>query len=143
MWGSSPSDVFAVGHNGTIIHYDGNVSKIWEEMDSGVNIELEDVWGTGPNNVYACGGYGLLLHYDGSTWERVQLDAYQWFDGIGGTGEDDIYLVAGSYVFHYDGTSWSRLTQMATEHTLYDITCGADGATFACGNEGGIIYKAP
>jgi hypothetical protein len=143
VWGSSPSDVFAVGYNGKIIHYDGNVSKVWEAMDTGLDVELEDVWGTAHNNVYACGGYGLLLHYDGSTWERVQLDAYEWFNAIGGTGEDDIYLVGYDEVFHFDGISWTHLTQMATNHTLHDITCGPDGSTFACGNEGGIIYKAP
>jgi hypothetical protein len=93
--------------------------------------------------VYACGGYGLLLHYDGSTWERIWIDAWQWFNAIGGTGEDDIYLVGSDDVFHFDGTSWVQLVQTAEYQTLYDITCGPDGSTFACGNEGAIIYKAP
>jgi hypothetical protein len=142
VWGSSPSDVFAVGANGIILHYDGNVSKVWEEMDSGVTVELEDVWGTAYNNVYACGGYALL-HYDGDTWERIWLDPYEWLRGIGGTAENDIYLVGNANVFHYDGTSWSRMTQTATYQYLYDVSCGADGSTFACGYEGSIIYKQP
>jgi photosystem II stability/assembly factor-like uncharacterized protein len=143
VWGSSPSDVFAVGNNGVILHYDGNVSKVWEEMDSGVTAYLKDVWGTGPSNVYASGAYGLLLHYDGSTWERVWLDTYQWVYAIGGTGEDDIYVTAYEDVFHYDGVSWRQLVQSATYYTLYGIACAADGSVFAAGGNGTIVYKAP
>ena len=35
VWGASPTDVFAVGENGTILHYDGSS---WESMSSGVSL---------------------------------------------------------------------------------------------------------
>jgi hypothetical protein len=143
VWGSSPTDVFAVGSNGVIIHYDGNVSKVWEHMDSGVTTDFEDVWGTAHDNVYACGLAGTLLHYDGSTWERVWIDVSANLYGIGGTAEDDVYVVSYDDVYHFDGTSWYSMPQTATYQSLYDITCGADGSTFAVGNEGTIVYKQP
>ncbi|MFH1313404.1 MAG: hypothetical protein ABIJ00_09290 [Candidatus Eisenbacteria bacterium] len=143
VWGSSPADVFAVGYGGALLHYDGNVSKIWEETDLGMPYDLEDVWGTASNNVYACGGYGIVLHYDGATWKPVWIDAYEWLYGMGGTGEDDIYIIGYDDVYHYDGHSWSKLTQRATYQNLYDISCGPDGSTFAVGYEGTIIYKQP
>jgi hypothetical protein len=143
VWGSSAADVFAVGNNGTIIHYDGNLSKIWEEMDSGVDVEIEDVWGTAHNNVYACGGYGFLLHYDGSTWEQVWIDAYEWFNTIDGTGEDDIYVAGYDDIYHYDGTSWSHVPQRATYQTLNGIGCADDGSVFAVGYSSAILYKQP
>jgi hypothetical protein len=34
VWGSSGSDVFAVGDKGTILHYDGSA---WSAMDDGVD----------------------------------------------------------------------------------------------------------
>ena len=32
VWGSGPKDVFAVGSNGTILHYDG---RAWKPLTSG------------------------------------------------------------------------------------------------------------
>ena len=29
VWGSSGSDVFAVGNAGTILHYDGSLGRVW------------------------------------------------------------------------------------------------------------------
>ena len=43
VWGSSASDVFAVGAKGTIWHYDGN---FWNPMYSGVTKTLYCVWGS-------------------------------------------------------------------------------------------------
>jgi len=65
VWGSSDTDVFAVGDSGTIMHYDG---AAWTAMDSGVSETLHGVYGDGPNNVYAVGDNAVLMHYDGSDW---------------------------------------------------------------------------
>lgn len=43
IWGSSGTDVFAVGWNGTIIHYDGSS---WSSMNSGTIYDLHDIWGS-------------------------------------------------------------------------------------------------
>ena len=50
VWGSSPTDVFAVGENGTILHYDGDGDNdgdpdtMWERISSGIEKSLNDVW---------------------------------------------------------------------------------------------------
>ena len=38
----SNNDVYAVGYNGTIMHYDGN---IWKSMPSGTTNNLCSIWG--------------------------------------------------------------------------------------------------
>ena len=43
VWGSSGSDVFAVGNGGTILHYDGSA---WSAMTSGTTFALNGVWGS-------------------------------------------------------------------------------------------------
>ena len=43
VWGSSGSDVFAVGDAGTILHYDGSA---WTPMSSGTTDSLRGVWGS-------------------------------------------------------------------------------------------------
>lgn len=70
LWGSSGDDVYAVGTNGTIIHYNGST---WSEMTNPTNggIALFAVWGTSQTNVFSAGGGSTILHYgDGSNNSR-------------------------------------------------------------------------
>ena len=59
IWGSSSSDVFAVGGSGTILHYDGTA---WSEMSSGTTEHLYNVWGSSSSDVFAVGYDGTILH---------------------------------------------------------------------------------
>ena len=68
MWGSSGSNVFAVGTGGTILHYDGSS---WSAMSSGTTRSLYGVWGSSGNDVFAVGNGGTILHYDGSSWSAM------------------------------------------------------------------------
>jgi hypothetical protein len=60
IWGSSGNDVFAVGGNGTILHYDGNQ---WSQMSSGTSESLSGVWGISGSDVFAIGEGGTILRY--------------------------------------------------------------------------------
>ncbi|MDY7018536.1 MAG: hypothetical protein SU899_00440, partial [Chloroflexota bacterium] len=65
IWGTSSTDVFAVGGGGVILHYDG-IS--WTLMNSGTTYDLYGVWGNSSNDVFAVGDTGTILHYDGTSW---------------------------------------------------------------------------
>jgi len=65
---AGPSDVFAVGDLGLILHYDG---AAWHPMASGTTKVLLDVWGRSSHDVYASGRGGVMLHFDGSSWSAV------------------------------------------------------------------------
>ncbi|OQY49064.1 MAG: hypothetical protein B6240_03955 [Desulfobacteraceae bacterium 4572_87] len=58
IWGSSVSDVFAVGYSGTIFHYDG-IS--WSPMTSGATNSLYGIWGSG-SYFFAVGDSGTIFH---------------------------------------------------------------------------------
>ena len=62
IWGSSSTDVYAVGDGGTILHYDGNT---WSNMPSGTSDTLSAVWGSSSSDVYTVGTNGIILHYSG------------------------------------------------------------------------------
>lgn len=106
VWGSSSDDVFAVGGNGTILHYDGNS---WTQMESGTNRHLADVWGFGANDVYAVGGSDLnesykpiILHFDGESWKTIldsTANGYDLVYSIWGTSSSDVYY-ASSFGFY-------------------------------------------
>ena len=64
VWGSSPSDVYAVGT--TRAHYDGSV---WS-MVSGDGMA---VWGSSATDIFAMGCRGSIVHYDGNTWSLITI----------------------------------------------------------------------
>ena len=81
VWGSSGSDVFAMGNSNAILHYDGSN---WSSMSGGTSNVLEGVWGNSGRDVFAVGyivsyspdgGGGTILHYDGS---NVEINIKRW-----------------------------------------------------------------
>lgn len=69
VWGTSETDVWAVGAAGTALHYDGTA---WTATQTNSEARLTAVWGTTSTDVYAVGGLGLgvVLHYDGNAWSN-------------------------------------------------------------------------
>ncbi len=77
MWGRGPSDIYVVGEEGQIIHYDG---ESWKPMETGIDGDLRGVWGT-EEAVYAVGDddatlwpserHPAIYRYDGEMWARV------------------------------------------------------------------------
>ena len=100
------TDVFAVGENGTILHYD--VSS-WNPMTSFTFNDLVGIWGSSSTNVYAVGESGTILRYDGNQWNLIENVTNNYLTGIWGASSNDIFLVGSSCgtssipLFHYDG----------------------------------------
>ena len=59
VWGSSATDVWAVGHLQTIIHYDGTS---WSTVRSKTTDILLDVWGSSSSDAWTVGTAGMALH---------------------------------------------------------------------------------
>lgn len=117
LWGSSPTDVFAVGYinvttglwTAYVAHYDG---AAWSQMPlpRGEYLRLGDVWGTSASNVYATGEYhvwdddeavgdrGVILHYDGHQWSEVLREPFLHLKAIWGSSANDIYATGLNYV---------------------------------------------
>ncbi|HTN90700.1 MAG TPA: glucosyltransferase-I, partial [Sorangium sp.] len=74
VWGTGHHDVFAVGVEGTLLHYDG-VS--WARMPLPTDADLHGVWGTGRNDVFVVGDRGTVLNYDGESWSPLRWDPGQ------------------------------------------------------------------
>ncbi len=104
VWGSSSSDVFAVGTDGVIVHYDG---VGWSNMNSGVNYDLYDIWGSSPYDVFAVGDKGTILHYDGTGWNKMDSGTNKILLDVSGSSPKDVFTISeGGTVLLYDGTSW-------------------------------------
>jgi len=134
LWGSGPTDIWAVGSGGTIVHYDG---KAWKKTppEPPTYNTFRSVWGSGPNDVWVVSMTDVILHSTGYanggvTWTAepgpgAQLPEPRAATAIWGTGPDDVriafrsrFLLVGSEFAYYNqwvktrdpgggGPSWS------------------------------------
>jgi len=143
LWGSSPTDIWAVGSGSsfdqTIWHYDG---KKWATDSISRGFDPWCIHGFTQNDIWIGGNDGKIWHYDGSDWsERLsyskQLKYHYYniyFMDIWGENPNDIYAVGFAdssnvglgdvrfgIMLHYDGDEWSRVNIEFTEGLFIKI----------------------
>ncbi len=156
IWGSNGKDIFAVGTNNTILHYDGSS---WSTMLLYENVTHMGIWGSSENNVYAVGmrkegtrRMTSILRYDGNRW-------YWYWDGatncsmstrncayfdVWGSSENDVFVVGDNWgigivgqedllvvIDHYDGNHWSAMASDGLYGTMEDIWGSSKNDVFA------------
>lgn len=137
VWGSSPSDVYATGDTGTILHYDGTA---WTSMPSGTVSDLNGLWGSSPSDVYAVGGSGTVLHYDGAAWRAMASGTTAGITGIWGASWSSVFCVLSTgAVLHHDGLAWSSIYG-GPGYRLNAVWGSSSSDVFAVGDGGGIVH---
>jgi hypothetical protein len=140
VWGSSGSDVFAVGQYGTLLHYDGTG---WSAMNSGTTKHLNGVWGKSESDVFAVGSQGTILHYNGATWSAMSSGTTMaYLNGVWGSSGSDVFAVGDrGTILHYDGTAWNAMIS-GTDKVLNDVWGSSGSDVFAVGWPGTILHYA-
>lgn len=113
VWASSPSDIWVVGDDAIVGHYDGTA---WKGTIAGSPFKTS-IWGSGPTDVYALDDFGLV-HNDGSGWTAVSLDSGGGGEGqVWGSGASDVWVMTDSSdLSHFDGGAWKTVhTDMVGE----------------------------
>ena len=70
IWGTSDENIFVVGDNSAMLHYNG---KSWSPNKAPKAQDLSKVKGLGPDQVYAVGENGTVIKYDGNEWSDMSL----------------------------------------------------------------------
>jgi len=88
LWGTDKANIYAIGINGTIVHYNG-VS--WRRIESSTNLGLTDIWGGSNNEIYTVGlnygqALGVVLKYNGHAFQKL-IEGY-----VEGNGYDPSQL---------------------------------------------------
>jgi len=148
IWGTSASDVWAVGDKGAVTHFDGTS---WKVMDSTVQTKLTSVHGTSASDVWAVGEEGTAIHFDGTAWSTKETGiSYEDLNCVWAVDASDVWAVGGSvfgsegYIAHFDGASWSVTT---TGRGLGGVWASAKddvwivGGRTMAGEDGVILHK--
>jgi hypothetical protein len=107
--GANPVEItsaFAVGTDGTILHFDGDT---WTREDSGVSVDLESVSGViddaGVEHVFAVGGDGTVLRRaDEARWVNVPSGVSEHLFGVWVRRRDEAFAVGDrGRVLRWDG----------------------------------------
>jgi len=138
IWGSSPSDVYACGTNGIILHYNG---KTWSPMVSNSAVIFTRIWGSSPSDIFAVATLGAIQHYDGKTWSGMTITVpVNWFYDVWGMSSSDVFAVGGGgTILHYDGNAWTNMSS-GTTNTIADIWGSSPSNVFAVGFGDTILH---
>src|SRR5690554_901446 len=149
-------EVFVVGDEGTILHYDGNVdeaSRQWQRMETPSRLPLHGIWGLRSDQLIAVGWMGTILHWDGHQWQQRYggvIDDKERFAAcaentplfaIDGNADGHAWAVGDNgMILHYDGTEWIR-EPSPTQVNLRAVACAPDGQVYAAGAEGTVVLR--
>ena len=136
--GSSPTDVWAVGEQGTILHFDG---AVWTPFAAPTSADLIDVVSVRRTLAYALpDGPGLLLEFDGESWRRVE-DAriYDLLALWAADGSTTIGVGRGGRIVRLREGAFDLEMQSGVSNDLLAVHGNARGNVIAVG--GGTIVR--
>jgi hypothetical protein len=149
VWGTSASDVWAVGENGTIVHSTDGAS--WAGVPSGATQALRSIWGSSANAAWGVGDTvpGATLHrvvrYTGSWSTVVAAGSQTTLAGVWGSSASDVWAVGGKSqggiqtILHFNGSTWSTVAGPSTEY-LTGVWGSSATDVWAVGESGTIIH---
>lgn len=145
-WGTSASDVFAVGEvlgGGQILRFNGTSWVTVSQPDDG----MLDVWGTSTSDVFAVGIHSLteasVMHFNGSTWSAMTVPASRELIGVWGSSPRDVFAVgAAGSILHYNGTEWSTMSNPVAGGiiTLWDVWGSGPTDVYAVGDQETVLH---
>jgi cysteine-rich repeat protein len=139
IWGSGPSDIFAVGEAGNVVYFDG---ATWSTMDqTATTADLFSVSGNGPSDVYASGDRGTIIHYDGAHWAPVSTPTGQAIPSVWSAAANDVFAITSLDILHF-GQSGPTLHDMpaGTSEALLAVWITAPDDVTAVGAGGAIVH---
>ncbi|HEY5948282.1 MAG TPA: hypothetical protein VIV40_22450 [Kofleriaceae bacterium] len=135
IWGSGPTDIFAVGGSGAIYRYNGT----WSKMTNTDSRGLVATWGAGPTSVFAVGNAGAFLRYDGA-WAALASGTTADLKDVWGASATDVFAVGtGGTIVRFNGTSFTTMTS-GTTRDLRAVFGTSATDIYAVGDVGTIVH---
>ncbi len=145
-WGTSSNDIYFVGRNGSIAHYNG---QSWQRIESGTELPIRDIWGDFNEKTNSCEILAVaaevainngrkVLRIDGNSVTEESNNGLSWDVGGIWFKPGRKYYIAGAGI-HYkhflSDTIWNRYPQgLVTNYVGYHIRGSDINDVFAAGS---------
>lgn len=142
VWASSPTDIYACGVGGLVLHSNGSN---WTASNP-TSSDLRVIWGMGANLLFTGGGGGTVLRNTGSVWSSIASSSYSaTLNGL--TGDSTELLGVGN-----SGVNGNMLQAAAPFDTftvqhvggnnldLNAVVLGTNGIGWVAGKNGFLAY---
>jgi hypothetical protein len=111
LWGSNNNNIYAVGINGQIAHYNGTS---WQRIESGTTLIIGDIWGIKDfNKKYLAADNSMLIVDSINQVHRIESNG-QSLSSIWGTNERLLYAAGGSGLLKYKNYNWEKVLEQGT-----------------------------
>ncbi len=119
--GLTPDNVWALGANGRVIHFDG---KRWTDHASdtlnilrGLSVAADPF----RQQAFGVGDNGTIIHWNGKRWKLQSSSTHNHLYAVWCASTTDCWATGqGGVILHYNGTSWATQPS-GTNLTLYSI----------------------
>jgi hypothetical protein len=119
VWGSSATDMYAVGRGGTVLHSTGDGT--WHAQTSGTTHDLYAVWGSSASDIYVVGDEGVFHSTGDGAW-HAQTTPSTGYLTIWGSSATDIYI-AGFGISHSTGDgAWTHVTNASPPGAIFGMS---------------------
>jgi len=146
IWGSGPSDVWAVGPAdetlNSLWHYDG-IS--WKPTTQRLSSNLWSVFGFGQSNVWMCDGPGRdIFYFNGNIWVNQGNYSYPgysmlYLNSIWGTSNSELYCAGSAYdsqmgtqpvLMKYNNNAWNFIQLPKNDFNIVTLKKDQDNNIF-------------
>lgn len=157
VWGTGPSDVFAVGgplgntgFETLALHYDG---ASWHDLRPGGAETFWWVNGSSPTDVWMVGTAGRIAHWNGKSFASFASGTTATLWGAWAFSETDAWVVGGSpglgtkapndLILHFDGAAWKQETLPGAPlgRSLFKVWGGSSNDLYVVGEAGTIWHR--
>jgi len=109
MWGAAPDNLYAVGAQGTLVHWDGGG---WSLQAGFATQDLKSIYGLDAQHVWAVGLGGAAGEFDGIAWKATPVLAGNvTLSGVfatKGASGPDVWATGQSGVYKLGATGWQK-----------------------------------
>ncbi|MCG8417463.1 MAG: hypothetical protein MJE77_05905 [Proteobacteria bacterium] len=143
VWTNDGCNVaFAVGHEGTILEYNG-IEWAAAALPPGLDQRhWESVWATSRENVFVVGDEGAIVHYNGTSWTGMNSGVETNLMSVWGADSDYVFAAgsAGTMIRYSASEGAWQPMKTSTLARLLDIWGTDSEHVYAVGEGGTIIH---
>ncbi|MFO0657005.1 MAG: hypothetical protein U0787_18250 [Polyangia bacterium] len=138
IYGTSGSDIWAVGDGGTALHYDGK--QVWTMIPTGTGKFLRGVWAGSAGAVWAVGDGGSILKWDGTKFAAEPSGTVSNLNSIWGSSVNSLVAVGdGGVIVRSAGVGAWRADTSTVTVNLTKVTGSSDQNVWALGTTSTIL----